>query len=469
MKSPIITAAVAGAALGAPRGWHPVPNLRSFHLDHKDAGGGVLPEADFQKKVLTGVEKLDADVKAVATKTDTLVQDFNRLDGETKKAFEDITRLKTTANDSAADAQKYLKRLDDIQRLLRLESRAAFGNPVARISADDEMRTRLNAAVRLAAARSDQNLLRLGTDMAKDLKARTLTSESTPGSTYIIEQLAREIYDVLASYGIWNTFGVERLGTSAMRFPVSTARPVAKAVRKLSNRKLVEDTNIAGTSVDCDVVLWGVFLGVEMELLMDASYDVTGRVLEDFGQAMALKLDELCLTANGDDDADDSEFEGVFETGTAATAAAGNTTVETTDLEDWTRCLLTAGPVIQSRPARWWMNPQQIVRLLSVKDGNGRPIFLNALEAPTPGGIGSILGYPVTPALAAPSTNAAEAKIAAFGDPRGHALGLREDFGIATSDDFAFDAAKRMFRGLARAGAKTKTSAAFAVLTLPAA
>jgi HK97 family phage major capsid protein len=468
MFKTILTPAVAGAALGAPRGWFPVPNLRTFQLDHKDAGGGVLPEADFQKKVLDGLAAADTTAKAAQTKADTLVQDFGRLDKETKKAFEDITALKKTANDSASDAQKYLKRLDDIQRLLRLESRAAFGNPIARISSDDEMRTRLNAAVRLAAARSDQNLLRLGQDMVKDLQGRSLTSDSTPGSTYIVEQLAREIYDVLASYGVWNTFGVERLGTSAMRFPVSTARPVAKAVRRLAGRKLAEDAATAGTSVDCLVELWGVFLGVEMELLMDSSYDVTARVLEDFGEAMALKFDELCLTADGTNDENDAEMEGVFETGVAATAANGNTTVEDTDLEDWTNCLLTAGPVIQSRPARWWINPQHIVRALSVKDASGRSIFLNALEAPAAGGIGSILGYPVTPALAAPSTNAAGAKIAVFGEGRGHAFGLRQDFGIATSDDFAFDAAKRMFRGLARAGSKTKKAEAFAVLTLPA-
>jgi HK97 family phage major capsid protein len=259
------------------------------------------------------------------------------------------------------------------------------------------------------------------------------------------------------------------VGRATTKFPVSTARPIAKAVRKLSNRKLAEDANIAGTSVDCDVVLWGVLLGVERELLEDAEYDVTAYVMENFAEAMALKLDELCLTADGTDDETDSGMSGVFVTGTAAAAAAGNITTETTDLDDWVKCLTTVDAGVLNRPCRWWINPRTLARALLVRDLNGRPIFQTALEAPAYGGVGSILGYPVTPSHAAPSTNAANAKIAVFGDPRAHVLGLRADFAFDASDDFAFDGVKRMFRGLARAGVKTRKATGLAVLTLPAA
>jgi hypothetical protein len=111
---------------------------------------------------------------------------------------------------------------------------------------------------------------------------------------------------------------------------------------------------------------------------------------------------------------------------------------------------------------------QEVIVYGKVKDSNGRPIFLTALEAPTAGGIGSILGYGVVPSHAAPTTNAANAKIAVFGDPSGLVVGLRNGFEMEASDHAGFTTYERYFRGVARAGVKVRRSQAFAVLTLPA-
>lgn len=429
----------------------------SFHRGVVEKGAGA-PTADtdteFETKVLKGVE-------GIQKSQDQLVEKYDNLQKETKTAFEELTKVKNQMN-SISDFEAKLKK---VELAMRREQRMAFGDPVKRISADPEMRQRFNGLIRLA-CRKDPGVIELGKSMLKDVQERALTTGATPGSTFITPELANEIYNVLATYGIWNTFDVHRLGTSVQKFPVSTARPIAYAVRKLSNRKMVEDSTIAGTSVDCEAFLWGVLLGVETELLQDAEYDVTGYVLDNFGEALSFRLDHLCLTADGTDDENDSGISGVFETGTAATAASGNTTTETTDFEDWVKALTTVAPVVLTRPARWWIHPTTLARTLGVKDGNGRPIFLTATEAPTYGGLGSILGYPVTPAHAAPSANTAGSKIAVFGDPKAHVLGLRQDIGFDASDDFAFDAAKRMFRGLARAGAKTRRPTGLAVVTL---
>lgn len=432
--------------------------FRSVGLRPAPLALAIEDEGSFEKEVLSGL-------KSVRTKQDELVANYGQLQKETKSAFEDLTKVKNQMN-SLSDFDTALKK---VQLQLRREQRMAFGDPIRRISADDELRTRLNGLVRLAVGQRDEQVMKIGADMLKGMAQRTLVTGSTPGSTFMTTDLAREIYDVLSTYGVWNTFAVQRLGTTTTKFPVSTARPVAKAVRKLAGRKLTEDSTIDGTSVDCNVELWGVLLGIEVELLQDAEYDVSSYLLENFGEAMGLKFDELCLTANGGDDADDAEFEGIFETGTTAAAASGNTTVETTDFEDWVKCLTTVAPVVLSRPTtRWWIHPTTLARTLGVKDSNGRPIFLTATEAPTYGGLGSMLGYPVSPAHAAPSANTSSSKVAAFGDGRGHVFGLRSDFGVDVSDDFAFDGAKRMFRGLARAGSKTRRSTSFAILTLAA-
>ena len=64
--------------------------------------------------------------------------------------------------------------------------------------------------------------------------------------------------------------------------------------------------------------------------------------------------------------------------------------------------------------------------------------------------------------------------MAAFGDPEGQAVGLRQDIELATSDDIKFAENMRAFRCLCRAGVKLKTLAGndnlkpIAVLTLAA-
>jgi HK97 family phage major capsid protein len=151
--------------------------------------------------------------------------------------------------------------------------------------------------------------------------------------------------------------------------------------------------------------------------------------------------------------------------GTAAAAASGNVSVETLDFEDVLRCLTTVDSGILTRPCRWWMNPQILVRMLSIKDGNGRPIFLTANEAPTPGGIGSILGYPVTLAHAAPSANTTSSKVAVFGDPNAQVAGVRSDFVFEASDHHRWNTLERSFRGYGRFGNKIRKATGFAVLT----
>ena len=140
-------------------------------------------------------------------------------------------------------------------------------------------------------------------------------------------------------------------------------------------------------------------------------------------------------------------------------AANGNTTVEATQLEDWQNALLTVSPQVLKRRAVWWMHPQVLIRALAVRDKNGRPLFQTYTEAPTPGGIGNILGYPVKPVAVGPTTNTAGNPVAAFGDPDGQAVGLRQDIEFATSDDIKFAENMRAFRCLMRAGVKLKTVA----------
>lgn len=422
--------------------------LRDANPDDNGGGGAaVMSDEEFQRSVLKAQKKNKETV-------DDLVAKYDNLDKETKKAFEELTKLK---NADAANHGELTKAIQKLNLQLANELRQANGDPVKRIMADEEKRTYFNAAVRAAA--------KVG--LTAEMRT-TLGEDSSPGSTYINDALADDIYDTLAEYGVFSSFDVRRVGTKTTKYPVKTARASAAFVLA-EGGAIPEDAAKAGNSVSADIEVIGSLLPVSKQLLEDSEYDVTADVMRDFAESGAERLDYACLRGDGTADGTNGGFTGIFEGGTAAVAAAGNLTVETTDFEDWTKVLLTVDPIVLARKACWWMHPQILIRALSVKDGNGRPIFLTATEAPAAGGIGTILGYPVKPAYVAPTANAANAKVAVFGDPSGMVVPMRKDFEFEASDHAGFTTYERYFRGIMRAAAKIRRAQAFGVLTLPAA
>jgi HK97 family phage major capsid protein len=422
----------------------------------------AMDEQDFQQVVLDGTEQTQ---KAV---TD-LTADFGRLSTETKKAFEDITKLKETANTSDSDLKKLARRIGDIDTLLRQEHRAAYGNPLARLAANDELRELVNARVRVLTSDNAGDMVRLvRNSFSKETVARAIGEDTSPGSTLINQQLYQEIYNTLATYGIWRTLGVRKLGTKVTKFPVKTARAVAQFITTEAGT-IGDDSNKTGNQVSLTVLELAVLLNVSMQLLMDAEFDVTADVLDDFAEAMALRLDVMSFTANANNNGNEGGFTGLFNGGTSSVAAAGGTTVEALAEDDVRNTMLAVDPVVLTRQAKWWIHPQMLVRLLGIKDRNGRAIFLNALEAPTPSGIGTIYGYPVITGFALPNTNAANGQVAAFGDPNGYVVGIRQDFDFQSSDHFRWNTNERSFRAIARAAGGIRRATAFGVLTLAAA
>lgn len=434
----------------------------AFRLRKADSEAGLGGEDDIAllQKIDKGMTKLDEEFVAQRTKTDNLVQNYDQLDKATKKAFEDLTHLKKTANDTDASMKAFLGKMQQIESLMRREQFAAFGNPVERISRDPEKRSIFNAMVRKAVLGKSGNLRALA-----EVHQKALDTANTPGSTMLVNELLGDIYDTLASYGVWNTFAQRRVGTKTIQVPIKTARPAAAYVTT-EGATISQDSTKAGSTSNMTIATIAVLLNVSEELLADAEFDVTADVLDDFAQAVAYKMDWACLQADGGSDSTDGGFTGIFGGGgTAAVSASGNVSVETTDYEDFVNVILAVDPAVLTRPSRWWIHPQILARILKIKDSNGRPIFLTATEFPTYGGIGSILGYPVTPAHAAPSANTTSSKIAVFGDPNGLVHAVRKDFEFASSNQAAFSDYEVVFRGIARHAAKVRRALAFGVMT----
>jgi HK97 family phage major capsid protein len=416
-----------------------------------------LSEEAFQKKVFDQLDDQDTETEKLQKQLGDLTENYGNLQKETKTAVEELTKLKNTSG--TLDEIKLSIQKVNLQ--MNREKRMAFGNPVERIIADDEKRARLNAAVRMGALRN--NDLRSVAKQIIQGVMKDIGEDTSPGSTLITPDLAKDIYDTLQIYGAWNTLGVRRLGTKITNFPVKTVRADGGWLTT-EGATITNDTAKAGTTKTCTAYPIAALLGVSLQLLQDAEFDVTADVMDDFSEVFNYYLDYASFIGNNVGDKTDAGQTGVFYGGTSITAATTHTTVETMTINDFMSVLLGVDPVVLTRAARWWMHPFMLTRMLGIKDTTGRPIFLTILERPAANAMGSILGYPVTFLNVAPTADTVSSKVAAFGDPQGQVVGIRQDFSFEYSDHAAWAEYERTFRGVGRAGTITRRAQAFGVL-----
>jgi HK97 family phage major capsid protein len=411
----------------------------------------TLPEAEFQSKVLDTMG-------TVKTTQDEMLSKYENLDKTTKSAFEELTNIKNNFSGLDGEIKALEVAFKKVQLQMTLEQRMANGGTAMslgqRTVRDKEKTKSAFAAICLAVGRPD-------------IAAKALGEDSSPGSTMIDEDLSADIYDSLLRFGAWATLGVRPVGTKNTKVPVKTARPVANFILTEAGT-VSDDTTKAGTNVTLEVEVIAVLLNVSLQLIEDGEIDIVADVLDDFIEAVNFRADFAAFQGSGAADATHGGVTGLFNFGTAATAAATRTSIALTKYDDWLRCLTTVDAAVLSRQARWWMHPSLIAASIGVQDSNGRPIFQTALEAPA-GGIVNLFGFPVTMVGAAPSANAASAKVAAFGDPRAYAVGMRKGFTFEASDAPRWSTLERSFRGHCRFDAVGARASALAVMTLPAA
>lgn len=447
-----------------------------------DGGGG-----EFETKMLAGVETLQKSHNELKSRYQKVVEDLDRSDKEVKKAMEELTLVKAKANTTF---EEVMAKYNALQKAVTLNARSSFTDPVQRALSNDETKAFINAAARAVVFPGEYSKLpgewrKLLEENAAATKSLTGV-DSSLGQATVPTQTFNEIYDTLLEYGDWSSLGVIRVGMRTTVLPIATARPGyywIGAGAGAAETTAITEGSFTGSSVSLLIQTLAVYLTVARELLADSTVDLSSYILRQMAQSMSYGLDYAAFAAGGVANQADAGYYGIFNAGTVnasaiSTAAAGNTSISKLDLEDWVNVLTTVSPQVLKRNPRWWMNPQIVAKCALVRDKQGRSLFQTMLEAPVgkpgqPGGIGSILGYPVTVTNAAPSTDAASAKVAAFGDPQGQAVGIRADLELATSDDIKFAENMRAFRALMRCGVKQRSSGAglvpFAVLTLPAA
>jgi HK97 family phage major capsid protein len=412
-----------------------------------DSAAG-LPEAEFQKKVIGGIETVTGKTEVLETAQQKILADVTRLDGETKRALEDLTKVKGNVNE-------FSQTLARVQGLLKREERAAFGDPIARISASEEHGRYLVANFKRAA----------GLPLTAVEKTAITGIDSGIGAAVIPQETSNMIYDALLRYGQWSTLGVMPIGSRTQIVPLVSARPTAYWVAQGAQ---ITEGAVTGTSVTLTIKEAAAWLPVANAQLEDADPSFGGYLADLLAQAVAYRMDWACFAADGTNDTTDGAFTGIAVGGTAAGAASGNVSVATLDYDDFVKCLTTVDAGVLGRQAKWWIHPTILAKITLIKDSNGRPIFQNALEAPSPGAIGSICGYPVIVTGTMPSTDSTSSVVAVFGDPQAQAVGVRKNIQFDQSADFQFDYNRTAFRTIMRGGTVTKLATGLAKLTTAA-
>lgn len=407
---------------------------------------------EFQKTVL-------GKIGSVTEQNAELLKNYEQLTASTKKAMEDFTILKN----SHADIEAQLRSMARLNASLKNERRSAFGDPVKAFVRDRE-----KAVLFIAGIAKRLDVLHGCSKSLRDAStSKDLDSANTPGSSLIANaEIDAEIYDLLLTYGAFRQLNVRMIGAKSQDVRIKTARALMSFVDEAA--AIGADAAKAGTKATLTPKKIAGLISVSNELMEDDVSGVAEDIIRDFMESAAYVLDWISFTADGTADATDGGFTGMFYGGTARVAAAGNVSVATLDMDDFVACLSGAPAEVLQRSPKWFIHPTHVARALLIKDGNGRSIFNTAIEAPSYGSMGTILGYPVAPVGVAPSTDGVSAKIAAFGDPQGLAVRIRKDLAVDRSTDWAFDTDEITFRATLRAGSKVRAATAFQILTTAA-
>ena len=449
-----------------------------------DSAAGVLPEADFQRKVLGGVETLTKAQEKQQSDIAKVMSDLDRADKVVKTALEDLTKVKNQTNASYEDV---LKRMEKVQRQVALNAKSSFRNPIQRALADEEFRTRMNATARYMFAlqtksKCDPAFTKLVEEGNAQAKAITGV-DSGLGQATVPTDTFNTIYDLLLEYGDYSTLGITRVGARTNVLPVATARPQFYWVGSQST--LAEGSAITagafgGSQVLLIINTLAVLMYAARELLQDSTIDLAPYITRQMVQSIAWGMDTATFIGTGNQDTTNGGYVGIFNAALANTnlgvsAGAGRTQVSKLLVDDFVQAQLTVSAQVLRKKPMWWAHPQMMARIALIKDGLGRPIFQTWQEVPNPGSIGSILGFPVHPTAIAPNTDGNSQPVIVFGDPDGQENGIRTDLELATSEDIGFPQNLVAYRALLRAGCKILTTAGsttlkpFAVLSTAAA
>jgi HK97 family phage major capsid protein len=407
---------------------------------------------------LAEVERITAP-KAVTVPFEPSTQPSMRTNPSSSKGVF-LERLTRTLN-GRGDSSDLESQLRDFLRTAGTDRKRSAEDLKRRFSENPEAHLAINAMIRRLTKSP------LSEEQREYLKTRAMGEDSGPGNSLITDDLGRDLYDILAVSGAWATLGVRPIRSRSGKFPITTAVPNAQFISEAA--PMSDATAMTGSSTTAQTGVCGVLLNCSEQLIQDVEEDLVPDFLEKFDRSFNNRIDHATFVGDGTDDGNNGGMTGLFNVGTipVVNAAATHTTVATLVFNDFV-AVLEAAPagVLQRRPS-WWMNPTLLAKAMRIRE-SGESIVRTSLEF---GGetTFSILGFPVRLVATAPSTDAAAAKVAVFGEPGGYLVALRQEFQLEFSSEYRWNTYERSYRGTGRVRGQIREANAFVMLKTAAA
>ena len=293
---------------------------------------------------------------------------------------------------------------------------------------------------------------------------KSLTAGTSPGSLWLSEAVARDIFDICPLYGAYKTLRVIKLAQGRTKFVKVTGLPTAYwLIPNVSQGTAPSsDTSLSGAAVsqECNTLL--INIEASEELLQDEKVDWGLALLEKLARGLAQALDFASFAAGGAANMIDGGQIGIFAHPSVpvVTAAAGQ--FGSLTHEDFLLAVAAIRPAGLQHGGRFWVNPVFLPKLLLMKDGN---LFLCQTPAQNPSGEYTLCGFPLSLTTAAPSVDANGKLVAAFGWGDAYTIGMRLDAEIMTGAP-KWNQALKTIRAATRARCDMGDAGMFSILKL---
>jgi HK97 family phage major capsid protein len=396
----------------------------------------------------------------------TFLQDFERLSGPTKAAFDQVELSRRTG-----DPLTVQRSATAAHSALRAEARHAFGDPIQRaLDADPELHAFWNAfGKKLSSApcrllpREEQAFEKF---VQRDFSAG-LAPNQPLGNILFDVPVSATVLDLMLTYGAFHDLSVIVVSSPYTRIARVTALPDAVFMTVTTgqgNVTIPADASFSGRYLLAASNTVATRLEVSLDWANDVETDVAYAVLSYLVKGLAKRLDYGAFMGNGNDDQTNGAQIGLFSPGLvgANAAAAGGTTIQALLRSDFLSTIAAINPAALQRPCRWYINPSFLTSLALLKDGPGDTYLLRGPSRTR--GEWELCDFPITWTAVAPSTNQPGKQIALFGEPESYNVVLRQQLEIKMSD-WADGRYVRQVRALMRGKCEIGEQTGFAVLS----
>jgi len=181
------------------------------------------------------------------------------------------------------------------------------------------------------------------------------------------------------------------------------------------------------SEVELDANELSSYSTVKNATLQDARSDIVSWLTESMAEAAGLELDNQGFNGTG------TPFIGVLNAnGAGYSVTLTGTAFQNVGFTDLS-AMIAKLDGLKKQGARFWFHGQILHYVRILKDDNNRPIFYDTIGAPTSG---TILGYPYTEVIKAPSNTGSNTAFMAFGSLRYVAVGRRLDTANLSVDPY---------------------------------